>query len=270
MRTNSILRNTIIGISAFISSNNVTPIYRNFNADSIYTINTTAQKSLKTINQTDSLALRGLTIMVNPGHGETLSLDKTASGAVASLNGKKIYEKDLNDSISKYQIQELEKLGATVIKIDNTRVPDILVEKLTQKPDLFISNHCDAQSLVSKRKAKRIFSGETIYTLNQKGKKIAGFINTELKSDESIPNNGVRANVDFLVLLRKLKAKNLKGHKIVYQNINNELGKEQAEIPSLLIEHGYMTCNNNLKILTTSEYQRKSAKLIVDGIVKYI
>jgi len=287
MRTNKIIRNTIIGLSTLIGSSNFSPSIGNSAIKKIEKVPARYTQTVKNVNEEvetilksyfqypyhanhKPLPLKGVTIMVNAGHGETLANGKIFHGAKASLEGKTIYENDLNDCFSKYESQELEKLGAAIVTVDNTYVPDILVKKLTQKPDLFIADHCDAQTKEAKRKAKRTFSGETIYTLNEKGKQLANYINLKLRADLDIPNNGVHADQDFIVLLDRLKKVTPKGKKITYHNTNNDLYKEQAEIPSVLIEHGYMTCNDNLEKLTTDSYQRKSAKLIAEGIVEYI
>jgi N-acetylmuramoyl-L-alanine amidase len=189
------------------------------------------------------LPLYDAVIMINPGHGEKLKNGKTAKGTHGKVNGKPVWEKDINDKIAENARRKLERLGATVLYVDNTPVPDIQLAKNTKHPDVFCSFHVDAPD-----EAGKFTKGETVYTNGKEGKKLAGYVNTNLKNDSRIPNNGINSIWGSHLMV-------LKG---------------DTTVAGILVEGGFLTNKREAKLLSSQDYQNFIAQATVDGIRRYI
>lgn len=189
------------------------------------------------------LPMYNTVVMINPGHGEKLTKNRTAMGTHGEVNGKTVWEKDINDKIAKNAKRKLEGLGARVLYIDNTLVPDIQLAKNTQQPDAFISFHVDAPDAAGK-----LTKGETIYTNGQEGKKLAKYVNENLKKDTRIRNNGINTNWGSQLCV-------LKG---------------DTTIAGILVEGGFLTNKREAKLLNSQEYQDFIAQQAVDGVREYL
>lgn len=196
------------------------------------------------------LPLYGYTFMINPGHGcyYGARLDK---GAVKPFGKKMIEERDLNDGFATYLAEELAGLGAKIIYVDNTKIREIRDKKIAMNVDAFIACHCDVPPPSVRPQSK--FSGEAIYAYGEKSEALAKEITIQLKSDLSIPNNGIKSNV---------------AKKMNYTVLQQDTASG-SEIPSMIIEYGYMTNKNDLKNLMSKEYQQAAGKLVAAGVAKY-
>ncbi|PES73366.1 N-acetylmuramoyl-L-alanine amidase [Bacillus cereus] len=200
-------------------------------------------KGHKNISQED-LRLRGKTIVIDPGHG----------GGDRGTKGKKFgtIEKDLNLKVAQNIKKELE--GRTDAKVILTREKDTsLLPETKQKEelqarvkvanghsaDLYISIHHDA---FEDTNVKGI---TTHYGANKrKDKKLAKIVQ-EAIFDQNIDSRdrGVHGS-DFLVL-------------------------RENPSPAILIELGFTSNANDEKRMNSEEFQTKSQKGIVDGIINY-
>ena len=220
-------------------------------------------------------------IVIDPGHGGR------HLGAIGLHDG---IEKDINLEISKLLESELQK-SFNNLNIFKIRDRDQLVE-LEERPQLagkylhlnknsiFISIHCN--SVNSNMKSP---SGFEVYHLDQKE-------NTEnLRQKMVIDSNLI--NKDRNYLIQKIHSElynsmvqrrsinlatsiNLK----LSESLGNRLksrGVKRSEflvlrknlMPSILLEIGFITNNNDLKIIANKDMQKRIVKGIIDGLKYY-
>lgn len=257
MRTNRIIRNTIIGLSTLIGSSNFSPSIENSAIKNIEKVPTKYTQIIKYTNTgTETtvgkhikvpykpLPLQGATVMVNPGHGIVRKDGSFDYGKVIKKGRKQIKESDLNDNVGENVRRKLEKLGAKIIYVDNTEVHAIQALENQYNPDVFVALHHDAKA--DGPKAKN--AGETMYAWGKKSYKLAKSVNKWFKKDSIIPNNGIDSTwAKHLCVLNA-----------------------DSKTPALLVEGGFMTNKSELKILNTQDYQNKEAQNIVQGIRDFI
>lgn len=273
MQVNRTIRNTIIGLTSLIGSSNVVPktaipttekltnkitvIANKIPSESIYeasekyATDTLSSVEISTKPKTyvykrgyTPLPLEGTSVMINPGHGIRRKDGTMDYGKVIGKGKKAIREADINDKVAENVRRKLQKLGATVIYVDNTDVHSIKSLQNQYRPDVFVAIHHDAKA--KGRRAKN--SGETIFGWGELGRKLAQKINIWYKNDSTIPNNGI--NSAWAKELCVLKA--------------------DPKIPAVLIEGGFMTNQRELKLLNTQDYQNIQAQNIVQGIRDFI
>ncbi|MFD6511410.1 N-acetylmuramoyl-L-alanine amidase [Bacillus sp. NPDC060175] len=200
-------------------------------------------KGYKNVSKED-LRLRGKIIVIDPGHG----------GGDRGTKGKKFgtIEKDLNLKVAQNIKKELEE--RTDAKVILTREKDTsLLPETKQKEelqarvkvvkdhsaDLYISIHHDAFKDTS------VNGITTHYGANKrKDKKLAKIVQ-EAIFDQNIDNHdrGIHGS-DFLVL-------------------------RENPSPAILIELGFTSNASDEKRMNSEEFQTKSKKGIVDGIINY-
>ena len=233
-------------------------------------------KKVVPIVQKPKVYKRNKVIVIDPGHG-----GKDSGGV--GLN--KRYEKIAVLKISKYLKDYLTKKGYTVYL---TRDKDIFIplKKRThfanlKKADLFISIHCN----IAPKKYKNLYGIETYYlspTRNERAIAVARIENKEVKGLNYL---------DQRVILKFLnKDRIISSHKLaidVQQNMLSSLRKKYTKIrdngvrpgpfwvlvgtqmPSILIEAGYLTHPLESKRLFNPNYQKILAKGIAKGIEEY-
>ncbi|EJR91848.1 N-acetylmuramoyl-L-alanine amidase family protein [Bacillus cereus] len=200
-------------------------------------------KGHKNVSKED-LRLRGKTIVIDPGHG----------GGDRGTKGKKLgtIEKDLNLKVAQNIKKELE--DRTDAKVILTREKDTsLLPETKQKEelqmrvkvakdhsaDLYISIHHDA---FEDTNVKGI---TTHYGANKrKDKKLAKIVQEAIfEQNIDTRDRGIRKS-DFLVL-------------------------RENSSPAILIELGFTSNESDEKRMNSEEFQAKSKKGIVDGIINY-
>lgn len=274
MRINRIIGNTIIGLTSLIGSSNIAPkatiataekltnrinivaehipIKNMFDAntylpaDTLSSVEISTRQGLRSIYRSDykPLPLEGTKIMVNPGHGIKRKDHSMDYGKIIGKGKRAIREADINDKVAENVRRKLEKLGATVIYVDNTEVHAIQRLENEHNPDVFVAIHQDAKA--DGPKAKN--SGETMYAWTTAGKKLAKKINNWYKKDTIITNNGLHT-----VWAKELCVLNA-----------------DSTIPAVLVEGGFLTNKRELKILNTQDYQNIQAQNITQGIRDFI
>lgn len=190
---------------------------------------------------TFSMPLSNKIILIDAGHGGW------DPGKVASNN---IFEKDINLAIAKKLQEYLEQSGAFVFmtRVEDEALSDKKMKDMLNRKE--ISNSTSADMMVSIH--QNSFSQEKVkgaqvfyYKESESGKKLAEFIQTEIKKNIDENNNRVaKTNSDYYIL-RKIK------------------------IPSVIVECGFLSNNNELEKLTSDEYQNKIAWAIYLGILDY-
>jgi N-acetylmuramoyl-L-alanine amidase len=217
-------------------------------------------------------------IVLDAGHG---------ADDVGAVGPNDRYEKVVNLNVTKYVASILKQKGYTVYltRSDDTfiKVQDRTVLANEKNADLFISIHTNA---VPKEKANQIDGIETFFlspTRNERAKRVAALEN---KSDiremsdsskdvflESLNRSRITASHKFAIdvqsgILQSVKSK--------YKDINDSGVKEGpfwvlvgAQMPSILVELGYITHPIESKRLYEPAYQQLLASGIANGVDSY-
>lgn len=208
-----------------------------------------SSSSVKSINGFN--ALKGKTIVVDPGHGN-IKTDKTVDEGNISITKAK--EKDINLKVAGYLKEYLEAYGAKVVM---TRVDDKSTISLGDRAniannnnaDLFISVHCNSSTKDAAKKGvvTYYFGGDSkdavSADLSKKRLALANAVNNNTVALNGSDNLGVGSE-KFEVLLK-------------------------TKMPSALVEVGYMSNAAEDALLKTEAYQKNCALGICYGIIGY-
>jgi len=195
-----------------------------------------------------TLPLSGKVIVLDPGHGGP-------DGGAESREG--LQEKEVTLQISKYLRAFLEEAGATVVltRATDTDLASPATRGLSRRktedlkaraaivrdtnPDLFLSIHLNAIP------SERWFGPQTFYTLKHEGNPaLAWFIQEELRT----------AVVDTH---RQAK------------RIRNIYVLERSEVPTALVEVGFLSNETEAANLARDDYQKQLAAAIYRGMLRY-
>lgn len=185
------------------------------------------------------------TVVIDAGHG---GYD---NGAV-SYNG--ILEKDIDLSVAKKIKSALEYYGVNVIMTrsdDNVTWPEDNVADLRARSAIanssnasyFISIHCNSTDLAGEVKGSEIY----VYFDDEKAMALTDAINTELQKIEGLINREPKdASVNLLQLLMENK------------------------IPSIIVEMGFLTDNEEADFLMSDDGQNQLSMAIVRGLLNVL
>lgn len=222
---------------------------------------------------------RKYTVVIDPGHG----------GADPGAVGKGgVREKHITLKVAKELARQLEETGRyKAVLTRNTDVYIRLRERVAfsrrVKGDLFISIHADKIGRTGVR-------GASIYTLSETA---SDHETARLAEQEN--NSGVVAGVDLaaesqdvadilldLAMREKMNESKLLGRYIEEALINNSVRLlpnshraagfavlKAPDVPSVLIETGFLSNADEVKLLTSPQFHRKISGAIVDGIDAY-
>ena len=195
----------------------------------------------KPVQQQTGGPLQGFTILVDAGHGGT------DGGAIGRDSG--ILEKELNLKTAQYLRDDLEQSGAQVIM---TRDTDMEYERnkradLTARLDLARSGNADL--LVSIHMNEYRSRGESgpqvFYRAGQdQSRLLAGAIQAAMLQELDPIKKRAAMPGDYFIL--------------------------SLNIPSVLVECGFLSNAAEEKLLLTEEYERRLAQSIRDGILDYV
>jgi N-acetylmuramoyl-L-alanine amidase len=218
-------------------------------------------------------------VVVDPGHG---GIDDGAHG------GGGVLEKEVTLAFGKALGKLLEASGR--YRVVYTRDDDSYIslgERVAiarrNNADLFVSIHANSFPGGSVR-------GAIVYTASDKASDnmAAALANTENESDAlaGVDVNAADSN-DVMSILNDLTLRETRNFGVVFaRNLIKELGKstrlfkvphqeasfkvlEAPDVPSALIELGYLTNPNDAKLMTTGAWQDKTAESIVKAIDDY-
>lgn len=175
-------------------------------------------------------SIKNAYIAVDAGHG---GKDKGAVG------DKGFHEKDINLSMAKYLVEELEERGATTILLDRNGIDSHKRRKMAEEWDatFFISIHSNS---APNTKA----TGTEVYYFRNTDKQFAAIMSKNVSSSLDTLNRGAKAGI-FNVTL-------------------------SPQMPSLLVETGFMSNTSEYKKLKTKSYQKEIAQGIADSIEEWI
>lgn len=234
-----------------------------------------------------ALVANALTLMLDPGHGGT------SSGCTCVRGGKTICEKDLNLKIAKYLKKELEKYTdkkGKKIKVYLTHngrtltISQRMQAASDKKADAMISIHNNSHGkssiqkggcmvLVTNSDCNKLFSKEEklatsiIKELNKTGVPTAGFGNNR----SSLKRTAKKGTSLHNGLFRKLSDDGTKypgGDTTDWYRLIRE--GVLRKIPSILIEHAYMSVNSDYNNFLSSDKKLESlAKADARGIASF-
>ncbi len=187
------------------------------------------------------LPLTGKTIIIDPGHG--LEDPGTSYG--------KIYEKDINLSISLYLEKSLSKLGASVI--------------LTRNGDY------DLSTPNATYRKKSDFDNR-IKMINESNSDIYLSIHLNYLSNGSYYGPQVffnKENEELAKVIQAVMNERLKGDREVKKIPSDTYMYNKLNIKGVLIECGFLSNGRERELLKTAEYQKKVADTIALGVAKY-
>lgn len=223
-------------------------------------------------------------VVIDPGHG---GIDPGAIG----INN--VFEKTIVLAVAKQLEATLMKTGAYDVKL--TRADDVFVS-LDQRvqysseadADLFISLHAD--SIEGKKVAESI-RGATIYTLSDQASDeqsrlmaekenasdlIAGIASADHSANDQVKNilfdllkrETSNFSADFSHVLAKRLGKTIAMSRIPRRSAGFRVLK-QADAPSVLVELGYVSNQNDEQEMTTAAWQSKVAASIASAVQIY-
>ncbi|MDC0933163.1 N-acetylmuramoyl-L-alanine amidase [Arcobacteraceae bacterium] len=237
------------------------------------------KKKVKVIN-TNVLYPSKKTVVIDAGHG---GRDGGASF------GKKRLEKNISLKISKYVKEELQRKG---FKVFLTRTSDKYV-KLSSRTkyanskhaDMFISIHANAAPKKSAKKAHGIESYFLSPARSARAKRVAA-----LENKGDMTGMGWSSKDSLLTILNRAKITAANKMAIDIQrnmlyNLRNQYGKSNirdggvregpfwvlvgAQMPSVLVEVGYITHPTEGYRISTTRYQKLIANGIANGVESY-
>ncbi|HMZ51557.1 MAG TPA: N-acetylmuramoyl-L-alanine amidase [Candidatus Sumerlaeota bacterium] len=222
-------------------------------------------------------------IIIDPGHGGH------HKGGIGRINGREVYEKDVTIRVG----ERLEKLllADPRFEVRVTRRKDVYVGlrertqiATEQSGDLFVSLHCNAvpsSSRGSKAKGFEIWTWNSSGSVSAAGKALAKIENEEpgpTRSPNNILNRMMFDALESHALESKRVASAVRASMDTHPYFRaNDRGIDSArftvlevyDMPSILIELGFMTHPQEVKMLFDPEWQNRYAQLIYQGIVRY-
>lgn len=202
-----------------------------------------------TVTPLPSGPLAGLTILVDPGHG---GYD---GGARCRDSG--VWEKHLNLAVALQVEQALTRRGATVIMtrredVDLTSEPrpaglTMKRQDMQARIDLAVQNAADmVVSIHMNEYRSRAESGPQVFYRagSEEGRLLAGCIQAALISVLQPAKERVAMAGDYFIL--------------------------QLDVPSVLVECGFISNAREEKLLLDSAYQARLAEAVAEGVVEYM
>ncbi len=185
-------------------------------------------------------SLSGKTIVVSPGHG--VDGDKFDPGAIGQVS-----EQEINLAVAKKLTEQLEALGATVVRLETESVDiyDRDRPKVARQygADMFLELHCNSSPSPDA-------SGSEVYYFTPWSQPLAKAINDELGGFfDSVYNDG---------------GASARGDKYSYYWYTLEQG-----FPSVLVEMGFVSNDTECLIMADSNNQTQMAKAIANGVSSY-
>ena len=194
--------------------------------------------------------LQGKVIVIDPGHG--------GFDAGASANG--VVEKDINLMVAMFLKEYIEAGGGAVYltrESDTDTADPNRAKNVTQKKS----------DLQMRKAAVEKYGADVFISIHMNKFEQAEYRGAQVFYDDDSENNKLLAEAVQQAI------------KDVLQDENNRTAKGEGngifvlkdnKVPSILIECGFLSNQEEAKLLQTPEYQKKLAEGIYVGIVKYL
>ncbi len=193
---------------------------------------------LKLLNQPSGVKNR--IIVIDAGHGDT------DPGAGVRDNGILYREKEITLNVALLVEKKLKAAGATVVMTRSSdsfpSLQDRVDIAMKNYAELFVSIHANANDNTAAN-GTETFYNVTMNDNSLESYYLASKINTQIVVNADMKNRGVKEQVFFV--------------------------NRNMDIPSVLVELGFMTNPQDLSKLTSSVYVEKFATSIYNGIVQY-
>lgn len=220
-------------------------------------------------------------VVIDPGHG---GIDAGARG-VGGTN-----EKDIVLRFSKLLKKELGRRGHVRVKLSRSKdvfipLPERVSFARTHAADLFVSIHADS---IAKRRAKGV-RGASVYTLSEEASDLeaAALAEKENRSDIIAGVELPPPTSDVPQILIDLAQRETKNYSVVFANMVVGKMKGSAlikrdpirsanfrvltapDVPSVLVELGYLSSRADEKLLKSHKWRKKVAASLVNAIEDY-
>lgn len=240
------------------------------------------------VRETEKPVERPTSPIIRPSKVYTIVVDAGHGGQDPGAESFGIKEKNITLAVARELRRQLEETGH--YKVVMTRDSDVYITLKNRveisrqvKGDLFVSIHADKINRTNVR-------GTSFYTLSE----TASDKETEMLAD-SENNSGFVAGVDLsqeshdvadilldLAMREKMNESNMfarmLSHALIRKNIQLLPNSHRSagfavlkapDVPSVLIETGFISNENEAKLLTSGQFQQKIASAIVEGIDAY-
>ena len=189
--------------------------------------------------------LSGKKIIINAGHGgydrDSGAFDMGAHPI--NSDGKRVEEWYKNQKFVKELIPKLTSQGAEVIYLDGTAATVMAAKNKYKRADLFVSLHCDASPTNPK------LNGQTVIYKNSEDEKLAQSIEKELHKYKSINAKNCHARADVR---------------------NLGVFKSAPQMPTVIVEAGFVTNAHDLKNIDSRLYRKKFATYLTKAIDSFL
>ena len=174
---------------------------------------------------------KGEVIIIDPGHG----------GPDVGATRNNVFEKDLNLDVAKKVYTILTKAGYKVEMTRNNDVNPTLQERCDfsnqRKAVVFVSIHTNAS-------VKEEPNGIETHFYHDKSIELSNTVHKHLISETNAVDRGTIKSMFYVI--------------------------NHTNVPSILVEMGYISNSKERNALQTKERQDKTAKAIADGIIEYL
>ena len=188
-------------------------------------------------------SLKGLTIVVDPGHGYGKSASSIDPGAVGE-----VVEQEVVLAISKKLTSALQDAGANVIRLKTES--QFLLTK--ERPIYARGYGCDLYLSIHANKASGSAKGTEVYYFTSYSQPLAASISSSIASyfTKNVYSDGADKN---------------RGAKYSYYHVTL-----QQDFPSVLVEVGFVDHIEDAMAMSSSTHQKGIANAIVSGIKNYL
>jgi N-acetylmuramoyl-L-alanine amidase len=181
-------------------------------------------------------------VVLDAGHGGT------DPGAIRKLNGVTINEKDINFEILYNRAQKYFNADESPIKVYFSRYNDTKVDLYERAAfatkvgaDVFVSLHMNANNKTSIKGTEIYYYNHAVGGSGLTSKTLASFFLDSIPSKVGTTKRSIRA-ANYVVV-------------------------RETKVPAILLELAFMSNESDLKLMTNSNFQEKSAKAIYDTLV---
>lgn len=188
-------------------------------------------------------SLKGLTIVIDPGHGYGKSATSIDPGAVGE-----VVEQEVVLDISKKLTSALQDAGANVIRLKTES--QFLLTK--ERPIYARGYGCDLYLSIHANKASGTAKGTEVYYFTSYSQPLAASISSSIASyfTNNVYSDGANKN---------------RGAKYSYYHVTL-----QQDFPSVLVEVGFVDNIEDAMAMSSSSHQKGIANAIVSGIRNYL
>lgn len=198
--------------------------------------------------QTSNSPLTGQVILVDPGHG---GID----GGAVSKDG--LVEKEITLKIALFLRDYLQEAGAYVV--------------LTREKDYDLANEKTDQ--ISKRKAEDLM--RRVHLIKEKyadaviSIHLNAFPQKQYSGAQTFYDPKLQANQRLASFIQRELIQNLENTKRIPKQKGDVYLLKESSVPTVLVEAGFLSNDQEAKLLATENYQKKIAASIYSGIIKY-